>query len=352
VTYRSNFSGKRALVTGGLGFIGSNLAIRLVELGASVSIVDSSVTGCGANLRNVAAIRDRIQIIPLDIANAAEFQDDIRSADVIFNLAGEISHARSMRMPERDMALNVTAQLRFLDVCRRVRPGIRIVFAGTRQVYGRPLRLPVDEGHPLEPIDFNGIHKLAAAQYHLLLSNRGELDAAIIRLTNVYGPRMALRFSWQGFIAVYIRAALLGEPLLAYGDGRQLRDPVFVDDAVNAFLAAAAVTKLPSRVYNVGGAEPLPVSSIAAHFADAGGSAVHYVPYPDGGKAIDIGSYRADWTRIFRELGWHPEVALEEGCRRTLDYYRRCQSHYIDPPAAPLPRGPRHVQTLEPAATQ
>jgi nucleoside-diphosphate-sugar epimerase len=343
--------GKRALVTGGLGFIGSNLATRLVELGASVTIVDSSVEGCGANLKNIAAVRDQVRLLPFDIGEAARFEPEIRSSDLIFNLAGEISHIRSMQSPERDLALNAIARLRFLDVCRRVRAGVRIVYAGTRQVYGRPTHVPVSEDHALDPIDFNGIHKLAAAHYHLLLSARGEIDAAVLRLTNIYGPRMALRFSWQGVLGVFIRAALMREPVLVYGDGKQYRDPLHVDDVVTAFIAAATAERLPSRIYNVGGPAPLPLSAIAAHFAREGGCPTRLVPFPNVSKAIDIGDYYADWRRIRHDLGWRPKVQIAEGARRTLNYYRSCLECYLDCAPKPLTRAQGFV-SAEPVAAQ
>jgi nucleoside-diphosphate-sugar epimerase len=296
-------------------------------LGALVSIIDSAVDGCGANEYNIAPIRGAAQLIPLDIAEADKFADVIREADLIFNLAGEISHAESMRLPERDMALNAVAHLRFLQTCRRVRPGIRVVYAGTRQVYGRPEYLPVNEVHRLQAVDFNAIHKLAGAQYHLLLSSRGEIDAAVLRLTNVYGPRMALRLPWQGFLGCFFRSVLEGEPLRVYGDGMQLRDPLYVDDAVRAFLMAGAAERLPSRIYNVGGPEALPLSRIAELMS---GASPACVPFPDGRKAIDIGSYWTDWSCIRRELGWEPAVPFTEGAFRTLEYYRRRLGHYID----------------------
>jgi len=327
------------MVTGGLGFIGSNLVNRLVELGASVSIVDSSISGCGANPYNIAAVRDRVRLIPLDIADAADFADEIHDCSLVFNLAGEISHTHSMQFPERDMEINTRAQLRFLEVCRRMRPGIRVVYASTRQVYGRPQYLPVDEMHPLQPIDFNGIHKLAAAQYHLLLSNRGEIDATILRLTNIYGPRMALDLPWQGVIGTFVRKALLGETLQVFGDGQYLRDPLFVDDVVAAFVLAGAAGRLPFRIYNVGGAKPLTLAAMAEGFARAGGhSAVCYTPFPEHRQAIDIGSFSTDWSRIRRDLGWQPSVTFEDGARRTLEYYRRHLGNYLAPPAAGRPR--------------
>jgi UDP-glucose 4-epimerase len=344
------YAGRRVVVTGGLGFVGSNLAVRLAQLGASVSIVDSSVDGCGANEYNIAPIRGRVRLIPLDIADAEKFADEIREADLIFNLAGEISHTQSMQLPERDMALNAIAQLRFLQTCRRVRPGIRVVFAGTRQVYGRPEYLPVDETHPLQAVDFNAIHKLAAAQYHLLLSSRGEIDAAVLRLTNVYGPRMALRLPWQGFMGCFVRASLVGEPLPVFGDGMQLRDPLFVDDAVTAFLMAGAAERLPSRIYNVGGPEPLPLGGIAEILASGPGSVVR-VPFPERRKAIDIGSYWTDWSRIRRELGWQPATAFREGARRTLEYFRGRLEHYLDLPTPEAALRAREAEPIEaPAA--
>lgn len=296
-----------------------------------MSIVDSSVDGCGANEWNIAQVRSRVRLIPLDIADADKFADEIRDADLIFNLAGEISHTRSMQAPERDMALNAVAQLRFLDACRRIRPGIRVVFAGTRQVYGRPEYLPVNETHPLQAVDFNAIHKLAAAQYHLLLTSRGEIDAVVLRLTNVYGPRMALRLPWQGFMGSFIRASLQGETIPVYGDGMQLRDPLYVDDAVNAFLVAGTAERLPSRIYNIGGPEPLPLGEIAEILAGRKGDVVH-VPFPERRKAIDIGSYWTDWSRIRKELGWQPVTTLREGARRTLEYYGTRLERYLDVP--------------------
>jgi UDP-glucose 4-epimerase len=319
-----DYAGRRVLVTGGLGFIGGNLAIRLAQAGAAVTVVDSSVEGCGGNDRNLSPVRNSVAVIRSDIGDAAGFADVIRECDVIFNLAGEISHTRSMLQPERDLSLNTVAHLRFLEVCRRARPGVRIVYAGTRQVYGRPTYLPVDESHPIQAVDYNAIHKLAAAQYHLLLSNRGEIDAAVLRLTNVYGPRMALDSAGQGFIASFFRRALSGEPLPVYGGGSQLRDPLFVDDAVNAFLATGARGGLPSRVFNVGGPEALPLAAIARGIARGSGrSTVRHVPYPERWRNIEIGSYYGNSGRIRNELGWRPSVSFAEGVRRTFQFYEQ-----------------------------
>ncbi|MGQ9633882.1 MAG: NAD-dependent epimerase/dehydratase family protein [Bryobacteraceae bacterium] len=243
-----NYHGKRILVTGGLGFIGSNLAIRLVGLGVRVTVIDSSVPGCGADEANLGPVRDSLTVLHRDIGDTPALESHIRSAALVFNLAGEISHIHSMKWPCRDAELNALAQLRFLECCARVHPNLRIVYAGTRQIYGKPLSLPVDENHPFRPVDFNGVHKAAAVQYHLLCAEMGQLDAVVLNLTNIYGPRMALWEPCQGFLGTFLRRMLLRQPLEVFGDGRQLRDPLYVDDAIDAFLLAGAAPQLPSKI--------------------------------------------------------------------------------------------------------
>jgi UDP-glucose 4-epimerase len=324
------YRNRGVLVTGGLGFIGSNLALRLVELDARVTVVDSAVAGCGANEFNVEPARDRVRIIRSDIGDATYWAEAISEADVVFNLAGEVSHIHSLVDPLRDLELNTLAQLRFLETVRRVKPGVRIVYAGTRQVYGIPNYLPVDETHPVNPVDFNGIHKFAATQYHLLMARNGELDAAVLRLTNVYGPRMALNVAGQGFIAAFLRRLLEGEDLDVFGDGRQLRDPLYVDDVVDAFLRIGAADNLKSRAYNVGGPRALSVLAIAqAMAAAAGGASVRCKPFPPDHKVFDIGSYMTDSRRIEEHLDWRPSTRFEDGLQRTFDYYRSALRAYL-----------------------
>lgn len=325
------YAGKKVLVTGGLGFIGSNLAIHLVQQGARVTILDSSIGGCGANLYNIEPVRQRVKLIPLDLAETAECSADIAQSEVIFNLAGEVSHIHSMQFPERDLQINVVAQLRFLDNCRKYAPGVRIVYAGTRQVYGAPNYLPVDESHPVQPVDFNGVHKYAATMYHLLLSRRMEIDAVALRLSNVYGPRMALDVPCQGVLGTFLRRLILGQPLEVWNGG-QSRDPVYIDDVVEAFLKAGASSKLPSRTYNVGGPEALALKEIAEILARAaGGAEIVYKPLPEEQTSMHIGSYSTDSARIAKELDWKASVRFADGSARTLEYYRREWAHYLDP---------------------
>ncbi|MBK7926348.1 MAG: NAD-dependent epimerase/dehydratase family protein [Bryobacterales bacterium] len=326
-----SYEGKRVVVTGGLGFIGSNLVLRLVERGASVTVVDSCVQGCGANLFNLAPASGKVEILKADIGEPDCIAPALAGVPIIFNLAGEISHIHSMLYPERDLEINTLSQMRFLEACIRLTPGARVVYAGTRQVYGAPHYLPVDELHPVNPVDFNGVHKYAATMYHLMFSRSGDLDAVVLRLTNVYGPRMALDVPCQGFLSNYIRKSLAAARLQVFGDGSQLRDPAYVDDVVEAMLAGAA-ERLQSREYNVGGPEALSLSQIAAICTEAGGmEPPEFREFPPDRKQIDIGSYYTDSSRIGRELGWSPKVRFQDGIGMTLDYYRQCLPRYLPP---------------------
>jgi UDP-glucose 4-epimerase len=325
----SEYKNRKVLVTGGLGFIGSNLALRLGRAGARVVIVDSEVPGCGANRHNIAAAAADLRVVAADVGDAC-VAPEIRGCSAIFNLAGEISHVHSMRDPGRDARLNAMAQLRFLEECARQAPGVRVVYASTRQIYGVPRYLPVDEAHPVQPVDFNGVHKYAATAYHLLWSAMGRIDARVLCLTNIYGPRLALRLACQGFLGNFLRRGLLKQTIEIFGDGRQLRDPVYVDDAVDAFLLAGAAPDPPSRLWNVGGLEALPLKRIAAVISAAAGAPQPVCrPFPEEHRAIDIGSYCSDSARIRAELGWHPQVPFEEGVGRSLEYFGREFPHYL-----------------------
>ena len=324
-----NYAGKRVLVTGGLGFIGSNLAVRLAQEGAIVTVLDSAIAGCGANRFNLQPAAGRITVIEDDIGALAAYRQAVAGTEMVFNMAGEISHINSMRDPVRDLELNTTAQLRFLLALRDICPGIRVVYASTRQVYGVPQYLPINEAHPINPIDFNGIHKHAAASYHRLLTASGQIEASILRLTNIYGPRMALNIPEQGVLGHFFRRALLGEDIEVFGDGRQLRDPVFIDDVVDAFLLAGNRKGLPVQNLNVGGRQAISLSEMAAILAAEGGCKVRFRPFPEGHKSIDIGSFSTDNSAIREVLGWQPRVSFADGARRTLAYYREHQKEYL-----------------------
>jgi UDP-glucose 4-epimerase len=319
------------MVTGGLGFIGSNLARRLVDLNAAVLIVDSLIPDYGGNLFNIEGIANRLTVNIADVRDESSMNVLVQGCEVIFNLAGQVSHIDSMRDPYTDLEINCRAQLSMLEACRKHNPSVRVIFAGTRQVYGRPDRLPVDESHLVRPADINGVNKAAGEYYHLLYNNVFGVRACSLRLTNVYGPRQLIRHNRQGFIGWFIRLVLEGREIEVFGDGSQLRDFVYVDDAADAFLRAGATDACNGEVFNVGGDGPISHRELAALLVSAAGSgSMRFVDWPAEKKRIDIGSFYSDSTRFRQTTGWRPRVDLREGLERTLAYYREHLPHYIE----------------------
>ena len=334
--YLGFYRGRRVMVTGGLGFVGSNLARRLVEIGADVLLVDSLIDDYGGNLFNIDGIADRVHVNVADIRQQTTMNYLVRDRAVIFNLAGQVSHIDSMRDPYTDLEINCRSQLTVLEACRNHNPGVKVVFAGTRQVYGRPDSLPVSEAHLVRPTDINGINKAAGEYYHLVYNNVFGVRACSLRLTNVYGPRQLIKHNRQGFIGWFIRHAIEGTVIQIYGDGSQLRDFVYVDDAADAFLRAGANDVCNGEAFNVGGDVPISLKDLAAELVRiAGAGRVEYVDWPLDKKIIDIGSFYADSTRFMKATGWKPTVHLSDGLTRTVDFYRRHFDEYVD---APEPR--------------
>jgi UDP-glucose 4-epimerase len=329
--YREFYRGRKVMITGGLGFIGSNLARRLVELGAEVLIVDSLIPDYGGNLFNIDGIADRIRVNVADVRQPSTMNYLVRDREIIFNLAGQVSHVDSLRDPYADLEINCRSQLTLLEACRHNSPRVKVVFAGTRQVYGRPESLPVNETHLVRPTDVNGINKAAGEYYHLVYNNVFGVRACSLRLTNVYGPRQLIRHNRQGFIGWFIRLAIEGAAIQIYGDGSQLRDFVFVHDAADAFLRAGAIDACNGEVFNVGGDHAVSHRDLTAMLVDiAGSGCVRYVPWPAERKAIDIGDFYADSSKFKRLTGWHPTLTLEDGLRRTVEFYREHWDHYVD----------------------
>ena len=323
-----DFTSKNVLITGGLGFIGSALARRLVELGARVTLVDSLIPEYGGNLFNIDGIEDKVRVNISDVRDAHSMKFLVHGKDFLFNLAGQTSHMDSMQDPETDLEINCRAQLSILEACRQFNPGIKVVFASTRQIYGKPDYLPVDEKHLLRPSDVNGINKMAGEWYHILYNNVYGIRACALRLTNTYGPRMRVRDARQTFLGIWIRLLLDGTSFEVWG-GEQLRDFTYVDDAVEAFLLAALREEANGRVYNLGGCEVVNLRDLAGALVAANGSGTFQVrEFPAERRRIDIGDYYADFQRISAELGWTPRVNLQEGLARTLAYYRRHLESY------------------------
>ena len=323
-----DFANRRVLITGGLGFIGSNLARRLVEQGAVVTLVDSLIPEYGGNLFNLSGLEGRVQVNISDVRDEHSMKHLVRGQDFLFNLAGQTSHMDSMQDPFTDLEINARAQLSILEVCRQFNADMRIVFASTRQIYGKPDYLPVDEKHLLKPVDINGVNKMAGEWFHILYHNVHGIRTCALRLTNTYGPRMRIKDIRQTFLGIWIRRLVEGQPFEVWGGG-QLRDFTYVDDAVEALLRAATDESANGKVYNLGGLEVVSLLDLAERMVNAnGGGRFDVHDFPAGRERIDIGDYYADWSLIRKELGWEPSVRLEEGLRRTIHYYRQHHREY------------------------
>jgi len=323
-----SYRGKRVTITGGLGFIGSTLATRLVGAGAQVTLVDCELPDSGANRFNIAPIKDQVEIIASDIASAALIEPALVRTEYLFNLAGTLSHTDSMRDPAKDLHSNCTAHLSLLDSCRKLNPAIRILYAGTRGQYGRPLRSPVDESHPLHSADANGINKTAGESYHLLYARYYGLHTCSVRLSNAYGPRHQMKHARQGVLNWFVRRVLDGDPILIYGEGTQVRDTHYVDDVVDALLMTLASDASRGEAFNLG-AHPLSLASVAKLLVELNGSgAIEYRPYPPDALGVEIGDYVADCSKIKKLVGWSPRVQPKEGFLKTLEYYREHKSQY------------------------
>jgi UDP-glucose 4-epimerase len=323
------YRGKKVMITGGLGFIGSNLAHRLVELGAEVLIVDSLIPDHGGNLFNIEGIADQLRVNIADVRDRNGMDYLVRGQEYIFNLAGQVSHMDSMRDPYTDLEINCRSQLSLLEACRYNNPTVKIVYASTRQIYGTPDYLPVDERHLVHPTDVNGINKMAGEWYHILYSNIYGVRATSLRLTNTYGPRQLVKHNRQGFIGWFIRLAVDGEEISLYGDGKQLRDLNHVDDVIEAFLLAGASNAVNGEVFNLGGTRPVSLLEIVDTLIDLCPEASYrLVPFPEDKKRIDIGDYYGDYSKIETTLGWKPQVSLRDGLADAIEFYRQNKEHY------------------------
>jgi Nucleoside-diphosphate-sugar epimerases len=327
--FRSAFDGSRVLITGGAGFIGSTLAHRLAGLGAELTIVDSLIPEYGGNLRNLSGLEGRVRLNIADVRDEHSMNYLVQGQDYLFNLAGQTSHMDSMRDPYTDLEINCRSQLSILESCRKYNTSIRVVYASTRQIYGKPDYLPVDERHLLHPTDVNGVNKMAGEWYHILYNNVYGIRASALRLTNTYGPRMRVKDARQTFLGVWIKQVIDGEPVQVWGDGLQIRDFTYVDDCVEAMLLAAMEPGAYGQIFNLGSDETINLRDLAALLIEiAGHGSYEIVPYPADRKPIDIGDYYGDYRLIQGRLGWSPQVRLREGLARTLAFYRENREHY------------------------
>ncbi len=325
----TEFVDKHILITGGLGFIGANLARRLVNMNARVTLVDSLIPEYGGNLYNITGIETQVKVNISDVRDEHSMKYLVQGKDLLFNLAGQTSHLDSMVNPFIDLAINCAAQLSILETCRKYNPEIKIVFASTRQIYGKPDYLPVDERHPIRPVDVNGINKMAGEWYHILYNNVYGISGCALRLTNTYGPGMRIKDARQTFVGIWIRNILEGKPIQVWG-GSQLRDFTYVDDIVDALLMAASSDGANGRIYNLGGDCVISLLDLARLIIEInGGGEIDIRSFPENQKKIDIGDYYSDFSLIRESLGWEPGVPLREGLDRTMQYYRNHFIHYL-----------------------
>jgi UDP-glucose 4-epimerase len=323
------YSKRRVLITGGLGFIGSNLACRLVALGAKVTVIDALFACCGGNRFNVHEVEDDVRVHVADAGDAGVIDELVKGQDFIFNLAGHVSHVDSLADPQRDLEINCRGPLAVLNACRVHNPSAAVLFAGTRGQYGRAVQLPVTEDHPLNPIDINGVHKTAAESYHILYHRLYGLRTCSLRLTNTFGPRHTMKNGRQGFLSWFIRLAMDKCPISIYDDGRQLRDFNYVDDVVEAMLRAAATEGAFGRAFNLGSGRPRSVlESGEAVISACGGGSIRHVSYPKDRRAVEVGDYWADYSLFKSVTGWEPATDFHDGLARTVAFYREHRRHY------------------------
>jgi UDP-glucose 4-epimerase len=323
-----SFANANVLITGGMGFIGSAVARALVAAGARVTLLDDMNVNGGARRRNVFDIEHQVDVRAGDVRDLDLVNELVAGKQYLFNLAALTSHTGSMNEPLSDFDVNARAQIGLLEACRRLSPEIRIVYASTRQVYGRPQYLPVDESHPIRPVDVNGVSKLAGEHLHLLYHDVYGLRATVLRLTNTYGPGMRVKDAQQGFMGLWFRLILQDQALQIFGDGAQRRDAVYVDDCVDALLRA--VEGPWGKAFNLSGDQPLSLAELAQLMVDTcRRGRIEFVPFPAERKAIDIGDYRGDSTAFRAEFNWRPSVDLATGIRRTFAYYGQYLSEYL-----------------------
>jgi UDP-glucose 4-epimerase len=323
-----SYKGKRVMITGGLGFIGSTLAHRLVELGAQVFLVDSLIPEYGGNLANIRGIEQTVTVNISDVRDRSSMNYLVQHQDYIFNLAGTLSHIDSMKDPFTDLEINCVAQLSILEACRKYNPAVKIVFAGTRGQYGKAQYLPVDENHLMHPTDVNGINNMAGEWYHILYNNVYGIRALSLRLTNTFGPRHQMKHHRQGIMNWFIRQLIDGQPIRIYGDGSQIRDTNYVDDVVEAMLLAMASDATNGEVYNLGGT-PVSLKEIVELMIKVYGKGEYgFIPFPPDSQKIEIGDYIADYRKFQGVVGWTPKTSLEEGLRKTFEYYLRYKHLY------------------------
>lgn len=322
------YQNKKIIITGGLGFIGSSLAQRLVDYGAKVVLIDSLIPVFGGNLFNIKDIESKVKVNISDVRDRYSINYLVKDQDLMFNLAGTLSHIDSMTDPFTDLEINCVSQLSILEACRQNNPGIKIVYAGTRNQYGKVKQLPVKEDHPLNPTDINGINCNAGEAYHILYHNIHGIKSTSLRMTNTYGPRHQMRHSRQGVFNFFLRQLIDGEKIRLFGTGQQIRDLNYIDDVIQALLLMGASDQVWGKTYNIGGTPISLAEFVTTAIKVYGKGEFEMVAFPKEREKIEIGDYVADYSRLSKEVSWQPEVDIKDGIDRTIKFYEKNKEHY------------------------
>lgn len=322
--------GKRVLVTGGLGFIGSNLVHRCLELGARVTVYDCLDPRSGGNMHNLHGIENAVEVVLNDIRNFEGLCACIRGQDVLFHCAAYTSHPNSMREPIIDIDVNCKGTLHVLEAARRFNPEAKIVHVGSSTQIGRMNRKPIDEEHSEFPIDMYSANKTASEKYVLVYANAYQMHATVVRLANTFGPRSNIRTPDFGFMNYFIGLGLKGKDLPVYGDGAQMRNVSYVGDVVAALVAAATIDASDGQAFFAVSDQQYTVREIADTIAKHVGGQVRSVPWPAERAAIEIGDAVISNAKIARMLGWQPACGLESGLQQTRKFFAPSLSHYLD----------------------
>ncbi|MBE2217695.1 MAG: GDP-mannose 4,6-dehydratase [Ignavibacteria bacterium] len=326
---KSKIKNKKVLITGGLGFVGSNLAIKLVELGADVLIIDNMLPRQGGNMFNIEPVKDKVKINISDIRNPTSMNHLVKGMDYIFHIAGQVNHVDSVKDPLNDLSINVEGTLVLMEALKNNNPSAKVIFTGTRGEYGSSLTLPVSESHAINPIGIYAITNFAAERIVLTYNNLHKIKSLCLRITNTFGPRHQMAHDEYGVFNWFIRKAMDSEVIPIFGDGRILRDYLYIDDLVNSLVQIALSEEAYGDVYNIGSGKPLSFVELAEMIIKiAGKGKVNYTEFTSERKALEPGDYYADITKITNMIPWKPVTGLEEGIRATISYYEKNRKHY------------------------
>lgn len=327
--YSDFFRGRKILITGGLGFIGSNLAIKLVELDADVTLADSMLPLYGGNLFNIQPIKDKVHISFSDVRDKSSMNYLVQDKDYIFHLAGQVSHVDSIINPFMDVEINVMGTLSVLEACKRNNPEARLIFTGTRGQYGPSVKLPVDENAPTNPMGMYAITNLTAEKMILMYHNIHRIRGVCLRITNTYGPRHQMKHNRYGVLNWFIRLVLDNETIPVFGDGQILRDFLCIDDLVECLLMVATCEEAYGEIFNVGSGTGMNFLDLAKTIIKVARSGRYeFTEFSPERKAVEPGDYYADISKIRRLVGWEPKTAIEVGLKKTIEYYKQYRYHY------------------------